>query len=131
MIGPTLPGTLGALRGPSDAIFDESGLLYVADREASRILVFASESGDFVRQIGSHGTGPGQLNHVNRLALDGARLLATDRLGKRVVVFDKRDGRHIVTFGEGVCERPNGVAVRGSRVYVNDFVQGCIHIFGA
>ena len=131
VFGPPLPAEAGgsSFSCPCDCVFDMLGLLYITDREASRILVFNAESGQYIRQIGYHGTGTGEFNHVNRLAIQGDRVYATDRYGNRVLVFNKDTGQYITTFGSGLLDRPNGVAVRGNTAIVADFVQCRLHIF--
>jgi hypothetical protein len=46
-----------------------------------------------------------------------------------VLVFDKANGAFVGTFGGGVLERPNGVAVVKGRVLIGDFARNCVEIF--
>jgi hypothetical protein len=142
VIGPSLGGgrTATLMKCPCDVAFDGEGVLYITDRENSRILAVEPQSGDLLRQIGAHGAGPGQFNHVNRLVISGTRCFATDRFGasrlgplegwsgagvtwlcvagNRVVVFHKDTGAHIATLGCGFFDRPNGVTVWKGKVIV-------------
>jgi len=78
--------TVGALEGDEwetlgqaiEAAFDETGALYILDRDAGHIVVM-SPTGEFVRTIGRKGEGPGEL-----VSPMGLTLLADGRL----VVFD-------------------------------------------
>ena len=83
----TLP-VLG-LWGPRDLVLDADGLVYVADTGNKRIRVYSAQ-GDWQRDIGSGGGGPGQLDEPSGLALhpDG-RLFVADTWNRRISVFDR------------------------------------------
>jgi hypothetical protein len=139
VLGPALPPEAGggSLACPCDVVLDEvDGSVYVSDREASRILVFDSATWAFRRQIGSHGVGPGEFSHVNRLCVSHDRVYASDRFGRRVLAFNKHTGDAILAFGaadpgtgERLLDRPNGVAVYGSQVLCADYTQSRLHVF--
>lgn len=75
------------LWGPRAVAVDEQGRVYVADTGNKRVRVYTAQ-GDFVRDIGSGGAGPGQLDEPVGLALhpDG-RLFVADTWNRRVSVF--------------------------------------------
>ena len=67
---------------------DDDGRVYVSDRMASHIRVY-SGTGEFVRQVGREGAGPGELQHPSDLFFDGAgRLWVRD--SRRVTVLAPR-----------------------------------------
>jgi predicted membrane-bound mannosyltransferase/DNA-binding beta-propeller fold protein YncE len=83
--------------GPRDAVVDAEGNIYVADTGNKRIRVYDA-GGNHLRDIGSGGTGTGQLNEPAGLALhpDG-RLYITDTWNRRVSVF-MLNGTHLFSF---------------------------------
>lgn len=88
--------TLGALDGEPWEVFsgiraigfDDAGHLYVLDRSV-RVFVYDRE-GQFVRQIGSEGRGPGEIGRPTTMAVGD---------GGTVVVVDPTAGYHV--FGSG------------------------------
>ena len=85
------------LWGPRSVVVDSSGRVYVADTGNKRVRVYTS-AGEFVRDIGVGGAGPGQLDEPSGLALhpDG-RLFIADTWNRRVSVFNT-DGLFLYTF---------------------------------
>jgi uncharacterized protein (TIGR03663 family) len=83
--------------GPREVVVDEQGLVYVADTGNKRVRVYTS-SGEFVRDIGSGGSAPGQLDEPSGLALhpDG-RLFVADYWNRRISVFST-DGTFMYEF---------------------------------
>ena len=83
--------------GPRDVKVDMNGYIYVADTGNRRIRVYTPD-GVWVRDIGSSGTGDGQLNEPAGLALhpDG-RIYIADTWNKRIAVFNT-DGTFIKNF---------------------------------
>ena len=88
--------TFGNVRGVA---FDGSGNLYVLDSQAARIVVVNPE-GEFVRQFGRVGDGPGEFGDMNKAGIEFAVLPEG-----RVVAYDPTD-RHFTVFGtDGEFER--------------------------
>ncbi len=83
--------------GPRDIAADNQGRVYVADTGNKRVRVYDS-NGNFVRDIGSGGTGEGQLNEPSGIALhpDG-RVFVADTWNRRVAVFNS-DGTFLTNY---------------------------------
>jgi len=83
--------------GPRDVAVDSSGNVYVADTGNKRVRVYDID-GNYLRDIGSGGGGPGQLNEPSGLAIspDG-RLFVADTWNRRISVFGL-DGNPQYTF---------------------------------
>lgn len=108
---------------PNAVAVARDGTIFVADghsagKGAHRIMKFAAD-GRFLKQWGSRGSGPDQLEVPHALALDAAgRLYVGDRWNNRVQVFDT-DGKLLASWDQ--FGRPSGVYVdaRGA-LYVSD-----------
>ena len=82
--------------GPRDVALDQAGRIYIADTGNKRIRVYELQGAEAVFQydIGSGGSGPGELDEPSGLAIhsDG-RLFVADTWNRRIAVFDL-DGGH-------------------------------------
>jgi len=132
--------------GPRAVAVDNEERVYVADTGNKRIRVYTS-TGQFVRDIGSGGSGPGQLDEPTGLAIhpDG-RLFVADTWNRRVSVFNTNDGTFMYSFNvrgwyEELGNRPYLAvdATRGmvyvtdpdaGRVLVYDSMGNCVGSFG-
>lgn len=114
------------LQRPTGIACSQAGrVVYVTDTAAHTIYAFAN-NGDFLGQIGSRGTSPGQFNYPTQLWVDAdGQLYVSDTLNYRVQVFDKL-GAFVRMFGEqgdrpGNFAHPCGVATDShGNVYVTD-----------
>jgi hypothetical protein len=72
------------------AAFFPDGSLVVADEGSSELLFF-SENGKLVRQVGGHGDGPGQFRRIEASIAVGAdgKLFVFDRQSQRITLFNK------------------------------------------
>ena len=86
-----------ALWGPRDLVQDADGLWYVADTGNKRIRVYTG-AGQWLRDIGAGGSGPGELDEPSGLALhpDG-RLFIADTWNRRIAVFNQ-DGSFLTQY---------------------------------
>ena len=105
-----------AIRGATP----ESGLpslLYVADYEVHRILVFGADSGELLRSIGNgQGDRDGELNAprhllLRRISTGSWHLFVSDYFNSRIQVFDADTGAHVRSLGEGDLSSPGGMAL--------------------
>lgn len=58
------------LGGPTDLAFGPDGLVYIADGYDNRRVAVFTPEGEFVREFGEEGTGPGQFILVHGMAID-------------------------------------------------------------
>ncbi len=89
-----------AFWGPRDVADHDAGKIYIADTGNKRIRVYTLENGAAVYQfdIGSGGSGPGELDEPSGLAThsDG-RLFVADSWNRRISVFDE-NGNYLTDF---------------------------------
>ncbi len=134
--------------GPRAVVIDSSERIYIADTGNKRIRVYALEGLEAVhlQDIGSGGSGPGELNEPSGLALhsDG-RLFVADTWNRRIAVFDI-SGVHMMDFRvrgwyNDTFNRPYLALDEardmlyvsdpdGRRVLVHDGAGNCIGSFG-
>jgi sugar lactone lactonase YvrE/mono/diheme cytochrome c family protein len=108
---------------PNAVAVAKDGTIFVADghtqgKGAHRIVKLDPE-GRFLKQWGSRGAGPGQLEVPHTIALDGqGHLIVGDRWNNRVQVYDE-DGKLLQSWSQ--FSRPSGVFVDPAGVlYVAD-----------
>jgi DNA-binding beta-propeller fold protein YncE len=118
----------GQLYYPQSIAIDSSGsFLYVADTSNSRIQVFSTTDGAFIRKFGTFGSGDGELNNPTGIALDtNDNVYVADSRNQRVAKFSS-SGTFIKNwgsegFGDGRFAVPTGVAVdkNTGHVFVTD-----------
>lgn len=110
--------------GPCDVDVDSKGNIYVADGHRNSRVVKFTKDGAFVKEWGSRGAAPGQLNVPHALAIDSRdRVLVTDRGNRRVQVFDA-DGNYVTSW-TGFGTMPDGIAIGpDDTMYVADVGEG-------
>ncbi len=124
------------LWGPRAVVTDAEGLIYVADTGNKRIRVYTAE-GQFVRDIGSGGSGTGQLDEPAGVVIhpDG-RLYVADTWNRRVTVFNTEGGYlynfPVLGWREELGNRPY-LALDATRglVYVTDPDAGRVLVYDA
>ena len=103
-------------------------LVYVCDRNNNRIQVFDLDL-NFVRSIGSHGSGRGEFDAPSDVKFDTAGNMYVAEWGnKRVQVMDS-SGRFIREFGRGKLRGPSGLLIADKYVYVSDVGGCCIVVY--
>ncbi len=102
------------LNSPWGLTLDASGNVWVSDSGNGRIVEF-NNSGAFLQQFGSQGTGNGQLSQAEGLAFDAAgNLWIADGINNRIEEFSS-SGAYLGQFGSygtgpGQFKDPQGVA---------------------
>ena len=84
------------LSGVRSVAFDHADNLYVLDAGNFRVLVF-DHRGEFVRQIGRQGEGPGELSAPTGIAITRDAKLAVADMGRRGYSLFERDGTFVRT----------------------------------
>lgn len=122
------------LWGPRDVVTDADGNVYVSDTGNKRVRVY-NAAGEYLRDIGSGGSGLGQLDEPAGLAVSGdGRLFVADTWNRRVAVFGL-DGTALYTFNvrgwyEDLGNRPY-LAIDEARnvLYVTDPDAGRVLVY--
>jgi serine/threonine protein kinase/sugar lactone lactonase YvrE len=121
--------------GLGGIICDPSGLIYVSDPDNGCVHVMNAENGQWLRKVGSKGTGDGQLQLPSGLALDRFnQLYVVDYSTSRVSVFSKA-GIFQRAFGgkgtgKGLFNVPRGIAIdRFDRLYIADSLNHRVQVF--
>jgi predicted membrane-bound mannosyltransferase/DNA-binding beta-propeller fold protein YncE len=119
---------LDALWGPRDLKIGPDGYVYVADTGGKRIRVYTTE-GAWVRDIGTGGSGPGQLDEPVGLAFNpiSGELYVAEAWNRRIQTFD-RGGLPVRTFSVNMWftnrQSPNrpylAISPDGTLIYVTD-----------
>ena len=122
-------------KGGKEGEFDDprgltlhDNLVYVSDRNNHRIQVFDLDL-NFVRSIGSRGSGRGEFAQPSDVKFDTAgNMYVADRGNGRVQVMDS-SGRFIREFGRGKLSQPSGLLIAHKYVYVSDIRGCCIVVY--
>ena len=105
--------------------------VYVCDRNNHRIQVFDLDL-NFIRSIGSHGKGRGELDSPFDVKFDTAgNMYIVDYENKRVQVIDS-SGHFIRASGwqgEGKLSGPSSIVIADKYVYVSDLIQHRIFVY--
>ncbi len=104
---------VGQFYYPDGITIDASGNLWVVDEVNDR-LEEISESGEYINEYGSKGTGNGQLSEPVAIAYDNGHLYTTEAADDRVQEFST-EGAYVSKFGsegdgEGQFEVPYAIA---------------------
>jgi sugar lactone lactonase YvrE len=118
------PGSgAGELNHPVGLTIDANGDVWVADRDANRVVKF-NRKGEFVTIIGSGGTGNGQFDHPEGVAVGASgKVFVADTGNKRVQVFSGQ-GTYLDEIGPseliGLKEPTEVVAGPTNSIWVTD-----------
>ncbi|HEX4115159.1 MAG TPA: RHS repeat-associated core domain-containing protein [Solirubrobacteraceae bacterium] len=121
---------------PDGIAIDSSGNLWVVDEVNDR-LEKISETGEYLNEYGSKGTGNGQLSAPVAIAYDKGNLYVTEAINDRVQEFST-EGAYVSKFGSegagnGQFEVPYAIAAgpSTSELYVTDRENNRVEIFTA
>ncbi len=125
------------MSSPNAADFDaETGEVYIADTNNSRVLVFDEKTAELKRSIGQFGYGfnPGDLLIIGGIKLHGDYLYVTSMYTYDVVVFTKQ-GEPVARFGgygsePGKTDGPYGIEFdQSGNIYISELFGGKIQKF--
>jgi sugar lactone lactonase YvrE len=113
----------GTFHEPNAVLVAPNGDIFVSDGHEpgqgnARVVKFGPD-GHFIKQWGTHGSGPGQFEAPHTLTMDSkGRLFVGDRGNNRIQIFDQ-DGRFIAAWTQ--FGRPSGMFIdRHDVLYVTD-----------
>lgn len=106
---------------PTDVAQAPNGSVYVSDGYRNTRVIEFDSSGQFVREWGQPGSGPGQFNVPHGIAVDtGGRVFVADRGNARIQVFDST-GRFLAAWQGDSLGRPWAVRIGADGfIYVVD-----------
>jgi sugar lactone lactonase YvrE len=120
---PPLPAVDGRFRQPTDVTWDPEGNIYIADGYINSRVAKYDKNGQWVKQWGSRGSGPGQFNTVHSIASDAkGSIYVADRTNRRIQVFDGQ-GTLQSTIKIDVPFDPNTVPVIGNKPDLSNYQQ--------
>lgn len=93
------------------AFWPERKWLIATAKQTDMLLVFDGATGTLLRTVGSSGTGPGQLDRPNGIAVVGDLVLVVERDNHRIQAFRLPDFDPAGMFGQDTLRRPYGLAV--------------------
>jgi hypothetical protein len=112
-VEPPLPARDGLFRQPTDVAWDSTGAIYITDGYVNSRVAKYDKNGDWVKQWGSKGTGPGQFNTPHSIVIDrNDNVYVGDRGNRRVQIFDT-DGKFLRQWTIDVPPPPGMKAVNG------------------
>ena len=86
---PAPPATKYTFSRPTDVVFDAAGDIFVSDGYGNSRVVKYDKYGKFIKDVGSKGSAPGQLNIPHTMAADAkGNVYVGDRTNNRIQVFD-------------------------------------------
>ena len=119
---------------PEGIVVLKDGRVVVCDTHYHRIVYFDAE-GNWLRNFGQRGAGPGEFEYPVGICKDAAENLYICEYGgnDRVQKFT-REGEFITAFGSfgtapGQFQRPSGLVWRDAKIYVADAINNRVLIF--
>jgi hypothetical protein len=112
-VDPPLPARDGLFRQPTDVAWDSKGNIYITDGYVNSRVAKYDRNGDWVKQWGTKGTGPGQFDTPHSIVIDrDDNVYVGDRGNRRVQIFDT-DGNFVRQFTVDVAPDFTTRAVNG------------------
>ena len=88
-VKPRRPAIDGEFRQPTDVTWDGDGDIFITDGYINSRIAKYDKNGDWVKQWGQPGNGPGEFNTPHSIAADAAgNLYVADRGNRRIQVFN-------------------------------------------
>ena len=92
-VKPPRPAIDGEFRQPTDVTWDPDGDIFISDGYINSRVAKYDRNGDWVKQWGEPGSGPGEFNTPHSIAADAqGNIYVADRGNRRIQVFD-HDGK--------------------------------------
>jgi DNA-binding beta-propeller fold protein YncE len=92
---PPLPAIDGMFRQVTDVAWDAAGDTFISDGYINSRVAKVDKNGDWIKQWGESGSGPGQFNTPHSIATDAqGNVYVADRGNRRIQVFDD-DGKFL------------------------------------
>jgi streptogramin lyase len=86
---PPAPAEDGRFRQVTDVTWDSAGDIFISDGYINSRVAKVSKNGDWIKQWGERGDGPGQFNTPHSIASDNQNhIYVADRFNRRIQVFD-------------------------------------------
>ena len=119
---------------PEGIVVLKDGRVVVCDTHYHRIVYFDAD-GNWLRNFGQRGSGPGEFEYPVGICKDAAENLYVCEYGgnDRVQKFT-RDGEFVLAFGSfgtapGQLQRPSGLAWHDGKIFVADAINGRVLIY--
>jgi len=115
---------------PIGVAADKNGGIYVSDSLLKRVFLFNKE-GQYLREIGSDNL----FTRPAGIAIDAERLYVVDTHGHKVLVFSKKDGAFLFSFGKngihkGDFNYPTNIFIdKNGLLYITDSMNFRVQIF--
>ncbi len=122
----------GQLSGPQGVAMTNAGNIWASDTGNGRLQEFTT-AGEFIRVVGSKGSGEGQLGEPGRVTIDSGRVYVADH-DNRIEVF-KTSGAFVRQFGgtgsgNGQFSNPGDISVGPSgNIWISDTGNNRVQIF--
>ena len=113
-VDPPLAARDGLFRQPTDVAWDSKGNTYITDGYVDSRVAKYDRNGDWVKQWGTKGSGPGQFDTPHSIVIDrNDNIYVGDRGNRRVQVFDT-EGNFLRQWTVDVAPDFNTRAVNGA-----------------
>ncbi len=88
-VNPPRPAVNGQFRQPTDVTWDQQGSIFISDGYINSRVAKYDKNGDWVKQWGGPGKGPGEFSTPHSIAADAqGNIYVADRGNRRIQVFD-------------------------------------------
>lgn len=113
-VNPPKPAVDGLFREPTDVAWDSDGNIYITDGYVNSRVAKYDKNGEWIKQWGEYGSGPGQLRVPHSIAIDrNNNIYVGDRSNTRVQVYDT-EGNLLRTIKVEVPPPPGTKGVYGN-----------------